>query len=148
MRIIYIYIYIYADSGPNNIAARSQGVYRLVTNDRSQFAMLLPALFNVFRARQSRVVNNAWAHFGFTFESRDIFRIYQDGVLYIEISDPRYSSVIDESSRFSITIEGAYFDGSILIKPPNYKQMNCFALLRPFNYTKLYDEMTNFQLYS
>ncbi|CAF3709352.1 unnamed protein product [Rotaria sp. Silwood1] len=107
-----------------------------------------PSIFEVLNVNGSFIGNNTWVHIGVAYKSPQTYLFYENGQLIASRTQRRFSSIIFNDPRFSMTIGGAYLDDSDPNKPDNFEEMKCFARIPVFNYTKMYGEMDDLTFYS
>ncbi|CAF3919940.1 unnamed protein product [Rotaria sp. Silwood2] len=137
----------------SSISALSSDSYTCVMSihvypDNQTLGYFFPGIFELLNVSGSFIENNTWVHIGVAFESPQIYYFYQNGKLIANDTNRRFSSIISDDPRFSVTVGGAYLDDSDPNKPDNFEQMKCFARIPSFNYTKMYGEIDDLTFYS
>ena len=125
------------------ITGLSSGSYTCVISlhvypNNGTIGYFFPSLFEVINLNNSLLMNDTWVHLGVVFASPDTYLFYQNGQLIHTHKNQRFSSIISDYPRLSLTVGGAYLDDSIPQKPANFEQMKCFAKIPIFNYTNMY----------
>ncbi|CAF4171155.1 unnamed protein product [Rotaria sp. Silwood2] len=119
-----------------------------VYQENQTLGYFFPGIFQLVNVSGSFIGNNTWVHIGVAYESPDTYLFYENGKLIARYTHRRFSLVISDDPRFSVTVGGAYLDDSDPNKPDNFEQMKCFARIPAFNYTKMYGEIDDLTFYS
>jgi hypothetical protein len=95
----------------------------------------------------TNITSNTWIHFGLSYSHGSTVYFYINGIPYGPIVDQRFSSLL-YNPRLAVTIAGAYFDDTVIIKPRNFEMRKCFAQNPEFNYTQMYGEIDDFKFFA
>jgi hypothetical protein len=118
-----------------------------ITTDSPYLQFELPELNTYYPLYQYIVKNNTWTHFTMTYSGGYQLSFYQDGVINYSLDDNRLALFLFHP-RLAVTIGGSYFNNMIANQPSNSESRKCFAQNPQFNYTQMYGEIDEFQIFS
>jgi len=118
-----------------------------ISNSKPYFQFTFGQL-NMYTPLNCYVVgNNTWTHIGVTYSSGCQLSFYINGINNGYINDTRFSLLL-YNPRLAITVGGSYFDDTVTIKPTNYESRLCFAQNPQFNYTQMYGEIDDLNVFA
>jgi len=118
-----------------------------ITDGKPYFEFTYGQLNMYWDLTNSTLKNNTWTHVGISYSNGSLFSVHLDGNFYDSFDDTRFSLLL-YNPRLAITVGGAYFDDATTIKPTNYESRKCFSENPQFNYTQMYGEIDDLQVFA